>query len=328
MLAKSSIDTIDPQVAAKLVVAMAIALQPQSGIEGDAEMIDLWLQSRKSKQTRKEYRRDADYFLAWFGGELRSVTLKDMVQYQQACIDKGWRPATVRRKVNAVRSLFRFAVKTGYLHAVPGEGLDLPPDTEAAAVKVLSEVQVIRLVTLTQGRDRVIIRLMYASGGRCSEIGGLKWKHCKPNPDGTAVVTLFGKGAKTRAVVISAETWAELAALRGDGSDESPVFPSRSGQGHLSRVQLWRVVSAAAAAAGIPGKVSPHWFRHSHATHRSIAGCRCLWCRLLWVMHRSPRLSATFTRTLRIPVAYTWRSSPGKFLALDNDRSSCANSVI
>jgi site-specific recombinase XerD len=268
MLATISPDRMDPQVARSIVATITAALSPQTDIESDHEMIDLWLQSRKSDLTRSEYRRDIEYFLAWMGGaELRQVSLKDMSNYQAACVGKGWKPATIRRKINAVRSLLRFAVKAGYLHSVPGEGLALPADTAAPAVKVLTELEVMSLITLSKGRDRVLIRLLYASGGRCAEICGLKWQHCQPTADGTAIVTLFGKGAKTRAVVVSADTWGELLALRGDAAPDAPVFPSRKGQGHLSRAQVYRVVAGAASSAGIAGKVSPHWFRHSHATH-------------------------------------------------------------
>jgi site-specific recombinase XerD len=267
MLAKVSSDKINPHVAAQIVSTIVASLSLQTDIGSDSEMIDLWLQSKRSNGTRKEYRRDVDYFLGWLGRDLRSVTLKDMTQYQQACIQKGWKPATIRRKINAVRSLLKFAVRAGYLHTVPGEGLELPPDTEAQAVKLLSEMQVLTLIARTEGRDRVLIRLLYASGGRCSEIAGLKWKHCRANNDGTAVVTLFGKGAKTRSIVVSADTWKELSALRGEAGDDAAVFPSRKGKGHLDRSQVYRIVANAAEKAGIPGDVSPHWFRHSHATH-------------------------------------------------------------
>lgn len=61
-----------------------------------------------------------------------------------------------------------------------------------------------------------------------------------------------------------------LCQLRGDAGTHDPVFQSREGddQGlHLDRTQVYRIVSAAAFRAGIEGKVSPHWLRHSHASH-------------------------------------------------------------
>lgn len=264
MLVKNSVSTINARAVSEMLTQL---VTPQSDIESDHEMIELWLQSKRSDNTRKEYRRDIDYFLAWLGGaEMRQVTLKDMSNYQQACIDKGWKPATIRRKINAVRSLLRFAVKAGYLHTVPGQGLDLPADTGAPKSKVLNELEVMSMIACSEGRDRVLIRLLYATGGRVSELCGLTWDSIAHNANGTATVTLFGKGAKTRHVVVSADTWAELAVLRGDSPSNAPVFRSRKG-GHLDRASVHRIIKKVAAQAGVTGDVSAHWFRHSHATH-------------------------------------------------------------
>ncbi len=78
---------------------------------------------------------------------------------------------------------------------------------------------------------------------------------------------MFGKGGKTRAVVLSAQTWAELMTLREEADDSQPVFPSRKGGRHLRRNQVFRIICAAAKRAGISEKVSPHWLRHAHASH-------------------------------------------------------------
>ncbi|MCB0113995.1 MAG: tyrosine-type recombinase/integrase, partial [Caldilineaceae bacterium] len=48
--------------------------------------------------------------------------------------------------------------------------------------------------------------------------------------------------------------------------DDEAVFRSQKG-GALDPSQIWRIVRAAAQRAGIVGHVSPHWFRHSHASH-------------------------------------------------------------
>ncbi len=58
--------------------------------------------------------------------------------------------------------------------------------------------------------------------------------------------------------------------LRGDALSGHAVFWSRVGDDkgrHLDRTQVYRIVAAAAERAGIEGKVSPHWLRHSHASH-------------------------------------------------------------
>jgi site-specific recombinase XerD len=66
-------------------------------------------------------------------------------------------------------------------------------------------------------------------------------------------------------VLLAAAAWRALQAL-GPGAPADPVFRSRAG-GHLSPVQVWRIVRKAARDAGIPADVSPHWLRHAHASH-------------------------------------------------------------
>ena len=72
-------------------------------------------------------------------------------------------------------------------------------------------------------------------------------------------------------VVVSAETWRELVALRGDAGADDPVFRSQKG-GALSRQQAWQIVKTAAARAGLPENLSPHWLRHAHASHAMDRG--------------------------------------------------------
>ncbi|MBE9033303.1 tyrosine-type recombinase/integrase [filamentous cyanobacterium LEGE 11480] len=108
--------------------------------------------------------------------------------------------------------------------------------------------------------------MQQSPAGRVSEICRLTWGDCYQNSDGTATITLFGKGAKTRHVAVSTETWAELSELRKEAQSDAPVFVSRKGKGHLNRSQVHRIIKAICKLAGI-SDVSAHWFRHSHATH-------------------------------------------------------------
>ena len=55
-------------------------------------------------------------------------------------------------------------------------------------------------------------------------------------------------------------------ALRGEADESQPVFPSRKGRRHLTRVQVFRIIRAAAKRAGVDEHVSPHWLRHAHAS--------------------------------------------------------------
>ena len=107
---------------------------------------------------------------------------------------------------------------------------------------------------------------MYAAGLRVSEICGLKWRDILER-EGAGQITVFGKGGKTRVVLLSSETWASLTTLRCEAGGDDPVFASRKGKGHLHPSHVKRIVQAAAERAGIDAPVSPHWLRHAHASH-------------------------------------------------------------
>ena len=78
---------------------------------------------------------------------------------------------------------------------------------------------------------------------------------------------MYGKGGKTRAVVLPVGPWQELVSLRSGADLDGPVFVSTRTGGHLSQPQAWRIVRKAARRAGIVLPVSPHWMRHAHASH-------------------------------------------------------------
>ena len=115
-------------------------------------------------------------------------------------------------------------------------------------------------------RNQVLLRLLYYAGLRVSEIAGLTWRDLQPRTDG-GQVTVFGKGSKTRVVLLPNTIWRELLRFRQSAALDAPVFPSRRGGGHLDPSAIERVVQKAARRAGLEGKVSPHWLRHSYATH-------------------------------------------------------------
>jgi len=175
-------------------------------------------------------------------------------------------PSTQARTINALRSLFRFLHTIGYLPFNVALPVKPPAVKNTLAERILSESDVYRLLHRVEGnvRNYALLVLAYASGGRVSELAGLKWRDVQPRGD-AGQVTLFGKGGKTRMVLLPVAAWRKLQAL-GPAAPEAPVFRSRAG-GHLSTVQVWRIVRKAARDAGILAAVSPHFLPHAHASH-------------------------------------------------------------
>ena len=244
-----------------LVPASAFGAVEQAG--SDAALIGLWLDGR-SPHTRRAYEADAGAFLAHAGRPLRAVALGD-VQAWGASLDR-LAPASRARKLAAIKSLLSFGSRVGYLPFNVGAPVRVPPVKNVLAERILEEADVIRLLALEPGaRDHALLRLLYLAGLRVSEACGLCWRDARRRPQG-GQVNVFGKGGKTRAVVLPAGMWKELAALRGDAPDDAPVFRSAKG-GALDPSQVHRIVKRAAKRAGLSAAVSAHWLRHAHVSH-------------------------------------------------------------
>ena len=239
-----------------------ITYMPQQA-SSDAQLISLWLHG-KAEATQRAYAADAERLFALVGKPLAQITLGDLQSFADAFADakdKG------KRSISAIKSLLSFGHKLGYFTFNVGAALKTPKLKDTLAERILSEQEVLTMIALTKKqRDRVLLTVLYASAGRVSEVCALSWRDVQANGE-SGQVTLFGKNDETRAVKLSKATYAELLKLKGKAAlPTDAVFASQKG-GHLDPSQVLRLVRAAAARAGISGNVSPHWLRHSHASH-------------------------------------------------------------
>lgn len=262
--------------------------EQQTEATSDAHLVRLWL-AEKSKRTQEEYSADVEQFADYVDLPFRYVTLGALQDYRQFLAEeKDYARSTQARKISAVKSLFTFGTKVRYFRHNVAAALTAPRVRSKRSERILAESELWEiLVGETDLRNHVLLRLFYASGGRLSDIEGLQWKDFTaredlegPDGKGGGQVTFFGKGEKTRSVALYYKVWRLIRALRenerseGFGGPEDPVFRSQMG-GALSRTQIWRVVKKAATRAGVKTEetedgrspVSPHWFRHAHASH-------------------------------------------------------------
>ncbi len=247
-------------------------------IANTAQLVELWKNTKRSVQTRRSYDYDIRCFIAFLLGDkpnqvrlndidLRTVTINDVQAFADHLEVKELAVTTRHRRLAAVRSLLRFGHKIGYLQFNAAADTPLPEPEDTLAERILSELQVMTIVALTPpGRDRLLIQTLYYSGARVSELAGLTWKRVQPNRDGHGQITLYGKGQKTRTVIIPKEVYEGLLSIRISKSPDAAVFASRKGGKPLKARQIEEIVTKAGERAGIKG-VSPHWLRHSHASH-------------------------------------------------------------
>lgn len=230
----------------------------------DEHLVDLWLHGR-SEHTQRAYRADVDRFLAFVAAPLTTVTLGDVQAFADSLA--GLAPASRARTLAAIKSLLSFGQRTGYLPLNVGAAIKLPRSKNTLAERILTEPDVVRMLALEPNRrNQVLLRLLYIAGLRVSEIAALTWHDLQPRTDG-GQVTVFGKGSKTRTVLLPTPIWRELLRFRQGAGLDSPVFASRRRGGHLHPTAIERIVRKAAQRAGLELDVSPHWLRHSHATH-------------------------------------------------------------
>jgi site-specific recombinase XerD len=242
----------------------AVALPIPAQADSDRDLVALWAARSASPGTRRKYRAQAARFLAFVAKPLALVRLGDVQAYLATL--EGQAPATRANATAALKSLFSFAQETGYLRFNLGKVLKAPPVKNTLAERILDEAAVHRMLALEpSARNRALLTLLYGGGLRISEVTGLRWRDLAER-DGAGQVTVYGKGGKTRVVLLSGGTWTLLAGLRrGAGPDEA-VFRSRKG-GALDQSAVHRIVKAAAARAGLSAEVSAHWLRHAHASH-------------------------------------------------------------
>lgn len=233
--------------------------------DNDGHLVELWLHGR-SEHTQRAYRADVDQFLSCVEKPLHQITLGDIQNFAVELVESDLQPASVHRKLSAVKSLFAFGHRIGYLQFDVARPLQLPALRDQLAERILDETDVLRMIALErQPRNRAILLTLYAGGFRVSEVCSLKWRDLQER-DSAGQITVFGKGGKTRTVLMPQSVWSALMSLRGDARDDDPVFRSRK-RGHLDESQIWRIVRKASERAGIDKNVSCHWLRHAHASH-------------------------------------------------------------
>lgn len=238
----------------------------------DAQLIELWLHG-KAPHSLRAYRFDIARFLAFVEKPLASVTLEDLQAFADSLstVGKGDRATLTpagRRALAAVKSLLSFGQKVGYCRFNVGAAVKVKTNSQARlAERILSESEIHRLIALEpNARNHALLRFLYATGVRVSEVCQLTWAEMLSNDDGTGTVIVDGKGSKERTIRVEAGPWAEVMAIRTTAPMDAPVFRSSRGS-HLDPAQVWRIVRTAARRAGIAGDVSPHWLRHAHASH-------------------------------------------------------------
>jgi integrase/recombinase XerD len=245
------------------------------------------------KNTLAAYGRDLADFSAYLAGTGRSVAAAatdDLRAYLGTLARRGLRPATVARRLSAIRQLYRFLYGERQRKDDPAAVLEGPKRVRTLP-KTLTIGEVDRLLTvagrsdpaaplpvrLRAARLACLIELLYATGLRVSELVELPATAARRD---ARFIIVRGKGNKERLVPLNDAAkramadylalLAESAAAHRAGRDAGSkwLFPSFGEAGHLTRQHFARELKALAAAAGLrAAQLSPHVLRHAFASH-------------------------------------------------------------
>jgi len=179
---------------------------------------------------------------------------------------------SLQRNLSAVRAFYRYLINRDIATQNPAHGIPAPK-TPRKLPRALDVDQAARLVSIEdQGplaiRDRAMLELMYSSGLRLSELIQLNMDNLDLRD---ALVTVIGKGRKTRAVPVgryAVDALKKWFAIRKDfvKEEEPAVFINRHGRRLTPRAFQLRL-NQWAIKQGIASRVHPHMLRHSFASH-------------------------------------------------------------
>ena len=239
-----------------------------------------------SENSLTSYARDLRYFLEFLQSrdlELSEVTATVLSDFEVWLKDRSLAISSINRTNSAVKSFLIYCAREYDLNLPTGEISSHKVARKLPKALTIDEITSLiesarSLSEATSLRDVALLELLYSTGGRVSEIIGINMNDlAKVESDNEVIQTikLRGKGAKERIVPIGSYALNALdnylvrvrpALVAKSGKNESALFLNSRG-GRLSRQSAWNIVLASAQASGLEGKVSPHVFRHSYATH-------------------------------------------------------------
>ena len=259
-----------------------------------------------AEKTRTAYAADLRQFAVWSTcrqADPAAVGHRLLRRYLAALSERRAAPATVARKVAALRSFFETLREHGEIEANPADLL-AGPKRARTLPHVLAPEDISRLLdripasTPLELRDRALFEIAYASGLRAEELVNLDLASVDFDAEELRVE---GKGAKTRFVPAGEPALRALARYleRARGAlvqepAESALFLSKSGR-RLSTSDIRRRLRMWARNAAVQGGVHPHALRHSFATHLLEGGADLRAIQEL-LGHASVSTTQTYTR--------------------------------
>ncbi len=212
-----------------------------------------------------------------------SISEREISTLIGALSESGLSPSSVNRFLSSLKGFYKYCALE---YQISNPMVDISQFKIARKLpKALSVEEITRLIDTANNpadpttlRDRAILEILYGTGARVAELVDIDVSDIsKDSFDGEeiTILKLRGKGSKERLVPLGKFALEALdnylvrlrpSLLAKNSQSERALFLNNRGT-RLSRQSAWTTVLRASQLAGLEGRVSPHVFRHSYATH-------------------------------------------------------------
>jgi integrase/recombinase XerD len=242
-------------------------ITPSEGHPDLHQKIELFIAGKRleglSDKTLKSYRIELRIFSTHIHKATADVTTADIRLYLNKF--PHLKPASIGVKLSVLKSFFGWLTFEDLLPKDPAAKIK-PPKKEKRLPKALSieELEMIREACKTR-RERALVEVLYATGGRLSEIQEMNREDIDYQSMSAQVV---GKGDKERTVYFSFKAVYHLKKYLATRFDqENALFVTlRKPYRRLSGRGIQREIKAIAERTSIKKNIHPHVFRHTFAT--------------------------------------------------------------
>ena len=169
---------------------------------------------------------------------------------------RSYQPRTLLRIISTLSSFYKYLKRQKIVETNPVADLERPK-MKGMDLVYMKHSQVLELLaSIPDARDRLIVRSIYATGVRVSELSGIRMEDID---FGEHTIRVKGKGGKIRTVFIDGETLDEIRAFTA-GRSGGPLFPGQMGKPISPRTIQFIFRKYA------PPGITPHKLRHSYAS--------------------------------------------------------------
>lgn len=232
---------------------------------------------RMAAGTVRNYITDLQDFSQWLElqqiTDLGEISAREVRAWQMEHMDRGENPGTVKRRLSSLSSFFLYLRRHNLFDSdimakvsAPRQPKRLPVFFKEGELEHLYDEGLFPDDFIGQ-RDKLMLRMLYETGIRRSELAGLKIQSVDFS---SLTIKVLGKRNKERIIPIESElahNISEYIALKEQEKGASEwLFVGRKG-GQITTNDIYLTVKKYMPQLSNADRISPHVFRHSFATH-------------------------------------------------------------